>query len=211
MSSAQPLSPVHVVVDVANILGGMRETAPAMERTIASVRDVRLDVPAFHAFTRAGRPFGSAVWAGTERPSTAGVFDRASRLQPAVKIVTHEAGASGREVGVDALLQAHLLRLIDRPPSILVLATGDGAGWADDEGFFADAARLVRMGWEVELLSWPCVTNRFLREFAEDHGIYVPLSDYWRSLTFLTGHQRRSERLHLDRRPVANGPLPDAA
>src|SRR4051812_12290362 len=99
---------IHIVVDVPNIVGGMRQAVAPIDSASSSARDVRLDPDAFHELTVAGRRLGSAVWAGTSRPSTVAIFERARRLKPAIQVVTHEPGLSGCEVGVDAVLQAHL-------------------------------------------------------------------------------------------------------
>lgn len=71
---------------------------------------------------------------------------------------------------------------------MLVLATGDGAGWSQRRGFVPvlDAAR--RHGWAVEIVAWGTSTNRKLREWAStERAPFVDLDDHFYSVTFVEG------------------------
>ena len=90
-------------------------------------------------------------------------------------------------------------------PSIAVLLTGDGAGYDEGAGFHADLERMARRGWGIEVLSWDMACNRRLRTWAREAGIYIPLDDYYDSVTFIE-KGRRSRALSLTGRPTARLP-----
>lgn len=98
-----------------------------------------------------------------------------------------------------------MLRAISdhREPRIAVLMTGDGAGYDDGVGFHADMERMHTAGWGVEVLSWQRHCRRALREWATANGVFVPLDDYYDSVTFLEG-ARRSKPLDISKRPKTN-------
>jgi len=70
-------------------------------------------------------------------------------------------------------------------PGIVVLLTGDGAGYLEGAGFQTTLARMHRRGWRVEILSWAESTNQRMRRWAEAHGVFVSLDDFYRAITFL--------------------------
>jgi len=65
--------------------------------------------------------------------------------------------------------------------------TGDGAGYDDGVGFHADMERMHKAGWGIEVVSWKDNCKRVLREWATANGVFVPLDDYYDSITFLEG------------------------
>src|SRR5918994_2030107 len=66
----------------------------------------------------------------------------------------------------DLVLAQRMGRLLDHRPGLLVLVTGDGAGWARGDGMFAAARRFERHGWAVEVLAWADSLNRHLAAWA---------------------------------------------
>lgn len=116
---------------------------------------------------------------------------------------TYERGAAtGTEQAVDQALQVRMLRLgYDvNPPETLVLLTGDGAGWEEGVGFFADIKRLHGMGWKIEVLSWARSCKRVMREWVEANGVFVDLEPFYSSITFLQ-YYRGAKPLNLKSRP----------
>ena len=94
----------------------------------------------------------------------------------------------GREQGVDQTLQTAMLRDsldYNGDPGIVVMLTGDGAGFTDGVGFHADLERMHLRGWRIEVLSWRHSCNLRMREWAEENGIFVALDDFYDSVTFL--------------------------
>ena len=66
-----------------------------------------------------------------------------------------------------------------------VLVTGDGAGFDKGEDLGATLRDMYTAGWKVELISWVHCVNRFLKQWVKSTGIFVPLDDFYLSITFL--------------------------
>ena len=65
----------------------------------------------------------------------------------------------------DRALQVEMLHdcIRDRDhPGIMVLLSGDGAGYLQGKGFQVTLEQVYRMGWGVELLAWGNNCNRRL-------------------------------------------------
>jgi NYN domain len=121
------------------------------------------------------------------------------------EVELYERGASsGREQGVDQCLQVHMLRaaLDVKPPGVAVLLSGDGAGYGEGTGFHADLRRLHLRGWGIEVLSWKHSCGRTLRSWVESVGVFVPIDNYYRSVTFVTD-LRNVDQLSLKNRAKA--------
>ena len=126
-------------------------------------------------------------------------------VSSSVKIELYERGASsGAEQWVDQCLQVHMLRVLAdvQEPGIAVLLTGDGAGYDSGAGFHADLERLQNLGWGIEVLAWDAACRKSLKDWAKSVGVYIPLDDYYDSVTFVQGG-RYSQNLSLTRRPTA--------
>ena len=93
-------------------------------------------------------------------------------------------------------------------PGIVVLLTGDGAGYVEGTGFHSTLERMHKRGWRIEILSWAHACNQRMRRWAEANALFVSLDDFYESITFLTpsrdGHQMAPPRIaapvNLERR-----------
>lgn len=196
------MTDVHVFWDNSNIF------IPA--KYVANRRDgalnehlVRIQFDNMYRLAIAARNVTSAVCVGSVPPELEAVWDR---LEDAgVDIELYERGSdSGTEQGVDQCLQVHMLRALAdaEKPAVAVLMTGDGAGYDDGAGFHADLERMARHGWGIEVLSWDIACNKRLKSWAQKAGVYVPLENYYDSVTFIE-KGRRSKALSLTGRPTA--------
>lgn len=96
-------------------------------------------------------------------------------------------------------------------PGIAVLLTGDGAGYREGQGFHRTLERMHRRGWRLEVLSWANARNPQMRRWAEEKGVFVPLDDFYPSITFTEpsregqelARPRYAEPLDLSNRPSA--------
>ena len=120
-----------------------------------------------------------------------------------------ERGAeSNREQAVDQALQVHMLRTAfdsNGHPGVAVMLTGDGKGFHDGVGFHADLDRMHKRGWGVEVIAWERTCNPRLKSWAHSVGAFIPLEDYYESVTFLDDEKgviRRAKPLDLKKRPV---------
>lgn len=94
----------------------------------------------------------------------------------------------GEQEMPDRLLQLKMLQdALDYngDPGIVVLLTGDGAGYIDGAGFQSELERMHRRGWRVEILSWAYSCNQRMRHRAQENGVFVALDDFYESVTFL--------------------------
>ena len=163
------------------------------------------------ALARNGREIERAVAVGSVPPPLRQVWNRLEN--EGVTVHLQERGAlQGREIGVDQELQVQMLRDsldYNGDPGIVVLLTGDGAGFMDGAGFHADLERMHRRGWRIEVLSWRHSCNRRMREWAEQNGTFIALDDFYNSVTFLEPSEpglplempRYAEPLDLSKHP----------
>lgn len=117
----------------------------------------------------------------------------------------------------DFILQLQLRMMEDAvdysgDPGIAVMVTGDGAGWdLEDEGVHRTLERMHGRGWRIEIFSWKHSCNPRMMQWAEQHGIFVALDDFYEAITFLEpskpGYElappRDSAELDLSRRAFA--------
>ena len=75
--------------------------------------------------------------------------------------------------------------VLDYEPATVILLTGDGAGYEKGEGFHATLERMYKKEWKIELLSWENSTSNQMRKWVEEHGVFIPLDDFYQSITFL--------------------------
>jgi hypothetical protein len=137
------------------------------------------------------------------------VWGRLTKKTGIVPELQERGEGSGREQGVDQALQVWMLRTLSdvHPPEIAVLLTGDGAGYEDGAGFWADLQRMHKRGWGVEVISWDLACKGRLREWAKKVGVYVPLEDHYESVTFVE-KLRRAKPVNMQKRPLATPHLP---
>jgi hypothetical protein len=112
------------------------------------------------------------------------------RFRAAFEVELVEAGCvTGTEQAGDELLQNAIYRTMFRAPApgIIVLATGDGAGWREGRGFCETVRAARRNGFGVEIVSYEASLNRRLRAFANEVGAVIALDSFYESLTFLSG------------------------
>ena len=199
---------VFVFWDNSNIYIGSKAVAAEREGPDAPYR-IRVDFQKMLELAAAGRPVDYAVAVGSVPPQLRHVWTRLEAT--GVKVELFERGAqSEREQAVDQALQVHMLRKAfdnNGNPGIAVLLTGDGKGFFDGVGFHADLERMQRRGWKIEILAWERNCNRRMRDWADQFGVFVPLEDFYESVTFTddeTGVIRRAKPLNFALRCVAS-------
>ena len=177
---------VFIYWDNSNIFISAQQVAALIEGGTARFR-VRLDFQNLLELARAGREVEHAIAVGSIPPELRHVWNRLENEGFTVQLL--ERGAlQGREQGVDQALQTAMLRNAfdyNGDPGIALLLTGDGSGFEDGVGFHADMERMHRRGWRIEVLSWRHSCNRRMREWAEEHGVFIALDDFYESVTFL--------------------------
>ncbi len=177
---------VFIYWDNSNIFISAQQVAADTEGEEARSR-ARIHFPNLMELAHGRREIQRAIAVGSVPPELRHVWNRIEN--EGVTVQLQERGAlHGREIGVDQALQTAMLRdTVDfnGSPGIVVLLTGDGAGFDDGVGFHADLERMHRRGWLIEVLSWRHSCSRRMREWAEANGKFIALDDFYSSITFL--------------------------
>lgn len=124
---------------------------------------------------------------GSVPPPSNSVWDYLKNMGISVQLLDKTADGVEQE-SVDMSLQTMMLRTaIDNAanPSTIAVLTGDGAGKQLGEGFLSDLKRIKKLGWNIEVYAWEISCNRYLKEYAEQNGLFVSLENYYNSITFL--------------------------
>lgn len=199
--------------DNSNIFIGAQYEAVEREGVAARYR-VRIDFKAMMRLAHADRPVAKAIAAGSVPPELRALWNRLSAEDVDIQLFDRGAIDRGEQQTPDRVLQLQMLRDFadyNGDPGIVVLLTGDGQGFYDGAGFHADLERMHKRGWRVEILSWANSCNQRMRKWVEAHGVFVPLDDFYKSVTFLAPSSadypgddiRDAADLDLSRRPCA--------
>lgn len=198
---------VFVFWDNSNIFISAKTVAAEREGADARYQ-IRVQFDNMLKLAQAGRPLEYAIAVGSVPPELRHVWNRLEKV--GVQVELFERGAlSEKEQAVDQALQVHMLRKAldyNGDPGVAVLLSGDGKGFFDGVGFHADLERMARRGWGVEVLAWETTCNSRLKDWAEKVGVFVPLEQWYESVTFRDdqdGAIRSSAPLNLESRRSA--------
>lgn len=178
---------VFIYWDNSNIFHEAQRLAEERNGTPGARYLARVHVDNLMTLAVADRQVESAVVAGSIPPEVRSLW---TRLEDAgVKVRLFDRGGRDRpeQQVPDLMLQKQMMtdtvRYLD-DPGIVVLLSGDGAGYAEGEGFHATLELMHARGWRVEVLSWVHSCGSRLRLWTEEHGIFIPLDTYYDSITF---------------------------
>lgn len=183
---------VHIIWDNSNIFVSGRSVCDKIEY---KPEVFRIYFKGLIDLAADNRPIEQVFCVGSVPPPTDAVWGHIERLTGKKPELYERGAASGKEQAVDQALQARMLRLgydYD-PPETIVLLSGDGSGFEEGVGFFSDIKRLHNVGWKVEVLSWQAHCKRAMRDWAEEKGIFVPLDEFYSSITFLENLRKAKE------------------
>lgn len=175
---------------------------------------VRINFENMLRLAHAGRPLERVLAAGSIPPELRHLWNRLDALGVGVRLFDRAEPSRDEQNMPDRVLQLRMLEdALDYngDPGIVALLTGDGAGYWEDAGFHSTLERMHRRHWRIEILSWAHSCNQRMRSWAQEHGVFVALDDFYESITFMEpsrpGHElareRRSSELDLSRRPMA--------
>ena len=176
---------------------------------------VRIHFENMLRLAHAGRPLEKALAVGSVPPAMRQPCNRMENKGVEVHLFDRDAPGRGEQEVPDQLLQLRMLEdALDHngDPGIVVLLTGDGAGYLEGAGFHSTLERMRKRGWRVEILSWAHSTNQRMRKWAEENGIFVPLDDFYEAITFMEPSRpgfelaapRDAAELDLGRRDVSS-------
>lgn len=202
-----------MLVDIPNVTNSLRDVSCKREGDFTAFDRTRLSLRNLYRLGHADRPVAGSLWAGVDRPSLRWLAASIRAFASDAEIDLRQPGRDDdREQQItDLVLAQRMARLLDHRPGLLVLVTGDGAGWARGDGMFAAARRLSDRGWAVEVLAWADSLNRHLAAWAsQPPHVLVELDAFYRAITYVEGG-RGSGTLDLARRSRAVPPLDTAA
>ena len=178
---------VFVYWDNSNIFHEAQRFAEEWERPDARYR-VRIHFENLLRLAQADRPLERAVAAGSVPPEMRQLWNRMENRGIEVALFDRGSPDRGEQDTPDRLLQLRMLEdALDYNgnPGIVALLTGDGAGYLEGASFHRTLERMHKRGWQIEILSWAHSCNQRMRSWAEHKGVFVPLDDFYDSITFL--------------------------
>ena len=166
---------------------------------------VRINFDNMYRLAHADRPVKHAVAAGSVPPEMRQLWNRMENLGIDVNLFDRGDPQRGEQEMPDRVLQLRMLEdALDYngDPGIAVLLTGDGAGYVEGSGFHSTLERMKRRNWRIEILSWEHSCNRRMRQWAQQNGVFVPLDDFYDSITYTVpsreGYQFAAPRYSAD-------------
>ena len=175
---------------------------------------VRINFENMLRLAHADRSLKRALAVGSLPPELRHLWNRLDGLGVDVELFDRGDPSRGEQGMPTGVLQLRMLEdALDYSgdPGVVVLLTGDGAGYMEGAGFHSTLERMHKRRWRIEILSWAHSCDQRMRSWAQEHGVFVPLDDFYESITFMEpsrpGHElapeRRSSALDLSRRPMA--------
>ena len=179
---------VFIYWDNSNIFHEAQRLAGDQDEGPGARYRVRIHFENLLRLAHANRPLQKAVVAGSVPPEMRQLWNRMENAGIEVHLFDRGAAERGEQEMPDRVLQLRMLEDaldFNGDPGIVVLLTGDGAGYLEGTGFHSTLERMHKRGWRVEILSWAHSTNQRMRRWAEANGIFVALDDFYSSITFM--------------------------
>ena len=181
------MNDVFIHWDNSNIHHEAQRLADEREGTPGARYLVRIHFDNLLRLAQADRPVRRAVAAGSMPPEMQQLWNRMENSGVEVHLFDRGTPGQGEQGVPDQWLQLRMLEdAVDHngDPGVVVLLTGDGAGYVTGRGFHSTLERMHNRGWAVEVLSWAHSCNRGMRGWAGDHGKFIALDDYYDAITF---------------------------
>ena len=205
---------VFIYWDHSNIFAEARRLAEEVEAGPGARYRVRINFDNMLRLAHADRPVERAFAAGSVPPEMRQLWNRMESNGVEVQLFDRCASGRGEQEIPDRFLRLRMLEdALDYngDPGIVVLLTGDGAGYLEGAGFHRTLERMHKRGWRVEILSWTRSCNQRMRRWAGENGAFVALDDFYRAITFMEPSRpgfefaisRDSAALDLSRRQMA--------
>ena len=205
---------VFIYWDNSNIFHEAQRLAEEREKSPDARYRVRIDFENMMRLARADRDVKKALAAGSVPPEMRQLWNRMESVGVDAQLFDRGSAGRGEQDIPDRLLQLEMLKdalIFNGDPGIVVLLTGDGAGYFEGAGFHTALELMHKKGWRIEILSWAHACNQRMRRWAQENGIFVALDDFYQAVTFLTpsrpGHELAPSRyaapLDLSRRPMS--------
>ena len=149
---------------------------------------VRINFDNLLNLAQAGRKIEKALAAGSVPPEMRQLWNRMENKGVTVQLFDRSSPGQSEQEVPDRMLQLRMLEdTLDYngDPGIVVLLTGDGAGYTEGAGFHSTLERMRQRDWRIEILSWEHSCNQRMHSWAEANGVFVALDDFYEAITFL--------------------------
>ena len=204
---------VFIHWDNSNIFVEARRLAEEVNEGPGARYRVRINFDNMLRLAHAERPVERAFAAGSVPPEMRQLWNRMESNGVEVQLFDRGSSGRGEQEIPDRFLQLRMLEdALDYngDPGIVVLLTGDGAGYLEGAGFHRTLERMHKRGWRVEILSWAHSCNQRMRRWAQENGAFVALDDFYDAITFMEPSRpgfefavaRDSAELDLSRRQM---------
>ena len=205
---------VFIYWDNSNIFHEAQRLAEERSGGMNARYRVRINFDNLLRLAHADRPLQRAIAAGSVPPELRQLWNRLESNGVEVQLFDRGSAERGEQEMPDRLLQLRMLEDaldFNGKPGIVVLLTGDGAGYLEGAGFHSTLERMHRRNWRVEILSWAHSCNQRMRRWAEENGVFVALDEFYEAITFMEPSRpgfefaagRDSAILDLSARPSA--------
>lgn len=188
LAPSRSIQPIYVMIDSNNILGGAKNLAETLGYCEGEIRRLRIHATNFARLVLSGSAMGRGSTITVTTNPKKGIPEFLShyvRLGMRYDVVYRNAEI-GREPGDDRLL-LRLYELCPRDFGVVALATGDGNGHKNGQGFVPALNSLHERGHKVELYSWKGSLNPALQNRVNQIGKTIYLDEYFSSITFVEG------------------------
>lgn len=178
---------VFLYWDHSGLVSGAERLAEAFPDGPNARRRVRLHLENLVRLAHAGRPLAAACEAGPAPPEMRPLWNRLENAGAEAALFDGLAAPRLRSESPVRSLQIRMLETaldLGDDPGVAVVLTGESAGWTAQREPSRTFERLRRRGWRVELVSWVSADDDRLRTWTEENGVFVPLDDFYSSVTF---------------------------
>ena len=207
------MNKVFIYWDNSNIFHEAQRYAEQKQEGAEARYRVRINFDNLLRLAHAGRPIEKALAVGSIPPEVRQLWNRIENSGVKVRLFDRGLLASSEQDVPDRLLQLQMLEdALDYNgnPGVVVLLTGDGAGYQEGAGLYTTLQRMHTRKWRIEVISWKHSCNKRMREWAEANGLFVALDDFYSAITFMepsrAGHEmaaaRDSAPIDLSKRSV---------
>ena len=179
---------VFIYWDNSNIFHEVQRLAEERSEGPNARYRIRVHFDNMLRLAHADRPIERALAVGSVPPEMRQLWNRMESNGIEVRLFDRGSRERGEQEMPDRLLQLRMLEdALDYngTPGIVVLLTGDGAGYLEGAGFHSTLERMHRRDWRIEILSWVYACNQRMRRWAETNGVFVPLDDFYDAITFM--------------------------
>ncbi len=167
---------VFIYWDNSNIFHEAQRLAEERREGANARYRVRVNFDNILRLAHADRPLKKALATGSVPPEMRQLWNRMEGKGVEVQLFDRGSSGRGKREMPDRVLQLRMLEdALDYNgnPGIVVLLTGDGAGYLEGAGFHSTLERMHKRGWRVEILSWAHSCNQRMRRWAQENGIFV--------------------------------------